>query len=390
MTYIDLINRFWKLNRLEPFAPSDLRLYFYLLDQCNIRGWENPFKLSTRYIECELKMSRKVIEESRERLHNRGLIEFTKGIGSSTPTYIIKGVEISGNHSSSHDYINKGFPSANTKKNTPAETHDCLRGNHDNGLCNEDRNNCSEAQINSDNHAQSNSQSNSQSNINGNIRGNDKSNTTLYNKNIKTKTKTSDVDINISLTARGCEEGESIPDQNLTRFDSLLQELRDGKHQIWTDTIRKKFGIEDITSYLPSFREHAIANDRIREISSMSDLKQYFVNSFRFFSRVNPVNMLGEYERDAKDRGYADYCRWIRTCCPNIDRGLVPLSEKEYHVLISHYGGMQQAIPLMRVALVEINEREDIIAKYYSTFHIITRWIKNDRKTIKRGELDRA
>ena len=97
MTYIDLINRFWKLNRLEPFAPSDLRLYFYLLDQCNIRGWENPFKLSTRYIECELKMSRKVIEESRERLHNRGLIEFTKGIGSSTPTYIIKGVEISGN-----------------------------------------------------------------------------------------------------------------------------------------------------------------------------------------------------------------------------------------------------------------------------------------------------
>ena len=375
MTYIDLINRFWKLNRLEPFAPSDLRLYFYLLDQCNIRGWENPFKLSTRYIECELKMSRKVIEEARERLHNRGLIEFTKGIGSSTPTYIIKGVEISGNHSSSNDYTNNSFPSANLKKNTPAETHNCPRDNHDNGLCHEDRNNC-EAQLNSLNHPQSNSQGN----VNGNIRGNNKSNTTLYNRNIKTKTKTSDVDNNISPTARGCEDGESIPDQNLTRFDSLLQELRDGKHQIWTDTIRKKFGIEDITSYLPSFREHAIANDRIREISSMSDLKQYFVNSFRFFSRVNPVNMLGEYERDAKDRGYADYCRWIRTCCPNIARGLVPLSEKEYHVLISHYGGMQQAIPLMRKALVEINEREDFIARYYSTFHLITRWIKNDRK----------
>jgi len=51
MTYIDLINRFWEAYRVKKFSDIDTVIYFFLLNECNIRRWLNPFELQTRNID---------------------------------------------------------------------------------------------------------------------------------------------------------------------------------------------------------------------------------------------------------------------------------------------------------------------------------------------------
>ncbi len=92
MTYIELINEFWKQNGFMSFGVMDTAVYSYLLHQCNIRGWHNPFQLQTRDIEFHLSITRKQIGESKNRLKNRGLIDFTAGSRKGAPTYTIIGL----------------------------------------------------------------------------------------------------------------------------------------------------------------------------------------------------------------------------------------------------------------------------------------------------------
>lgn len=96
MSYIDLINQFWRMNRIEPFNPYEVYLYFYLLNQCNMRGMENPFNVKTSLLFAEMKMSKKAIYEARCSLQKRGLIAFTEGERrSSSPIYqILENVEV--------------------------------------------------------------------------------------------------------------------------------------------------------------------------------------------------------------------------------------------------------------------------------------------------------
>lgn len=89
MTYIELINEFWRLNAIEPFNSTDTKVYLYLLHQCNIRGWINPFQLQTRNLELALGISRRAIIESRDRLKQRGLIDYTEGTRRCPSTYRI-------------------------------------------------------------------------------------------------------------------------------------------------------------------------------------------------------------------------------------------------------------------------------------------------------------
>ena len=114
MTYIDLINRFWKMNSIMPFGAVDTEVYMYLLHQCNIRRWQNTFPLRTINIECHLSISRKQLVEARNRLMKRGLISFVKGSKKNAPVYTILGLDAnnvsdkteqrteSGSHRSAH------------------------------------------------------------------------------------------------------------------------------------------------------------------------------------------------------------------------------------------------------------------------------------------------
>ena len=74
MKYINLVNEFWRLNAIEPFSPTDIAVYFYLLNQCNLRHWENPFAITSHQIEVALGVTRKTVLASRKRLEKRGLL----------------------------------------------------------------------------------------------------------------------------------------------------------------------------------------------------------------------------------------------------------------------------------------------------------------------------
>ncbi|MDD6227478.1 MAG: hypothetical protein PUA94_00340 [Bacteroidales bacterium] len=96
MTYIELINEFWQQDRFKPFNDTDMRLYFFLLNECNIRKWLNPYELQTQYLEAMLRIKRKAIAEARNRLKQRGLIDFKAKTNNPT-VYAINNVKLS-NH----------------------------------------------------------------------------------------------------------------------------------------------------------------------------------------------------------------------------------------------------------------------------------------------------
>ena len=97
MTYIDLINRFWEAYRVKKFSDRDTAIYFFLLNECNIRRWLNPFELQTRNIEICIGVSRKTIGEARNRLKQRGIIDFVEAQGRGPTTYLIDGADITNN-----------------------------------------------------------------------------------------------------------------------------------------------------------------------------------------------------------------------------------------------------------------------------------------------------
>lgn len=79
MNYIELINRFWKMNKEECFTANETQLYFKLLDTCNSLGWKNPFNHSNGYICGELGISEPTFLRCRNKLKQVGLIDFVSG-----------------------------------------------------------------------------------------------------------------------------------------------------------------------------------------------------------------------------------------------------------------------------------------------------------------------
>lgn len=76
MNYIELINRFWSCSKERAFYPSDCMLYFFLLDTCNALHWKQPFGQSDRYLSMALGISVPTVREAKNRLKQRGLIDF--------------------------------------------------------------------------------------------------------------------------------------------------------------------------------------------------------------------------------------------------------------------------------------------------------------------------
>ena len=81
---------------MEPFSPSEVCLYFYLLSRWNESGREDTFQLKTCVISKDINMTRKMICIVRVKLYERGLIEFTEGERRScSPVYrIMEHVEV--------------------------------------------------------------------------------------------------------------------------------------------------------------------------------------------------------------------------------------------------------------------------------------------------------
>lgn len=121
MTYINLLNSFWDSTRFNPCSSNEATMYLYLLHQCNIRRWINPFEFKTRDLELSLGLPRKTIASIRNRLKQRGLIEFVNGIGKSPSLYLIVGAKITNKELKKHFVVtssnNKGNDIGNDKGN---------------------------------------------------------------------------------------------------------------------------------------------------------------------------------------------------------------------------------------------------------------------------------
>ena len=306
MPYKELINEFWKQNGFMPFSPIDTTVYHYLLYQCGLRGWHNPFQLQTRDIEFHLSITRKQIGESRNRLKQRGLIDFSVGSRKETPTYLIKCLNLN------------MFPTE-TQIETQIETY------QENPL---------------------------------------KERSPIPPKEYIPK----ETDINNKYSSSRTRE-----EIELERFDALLQEVVDGKHQQWEDQMRKKHGIESVLDYLPSFRNHVIANAKMDSVADVNGFKRYFNVAFRFFTKINPIELLGQYAANAKSEKFSKFCNWISKSAPNVAYGLVPMSEDEFENIFSLYDSGK-----VFNTIRDINEREDLIAKYFSLYRTLLKWMKNE------------
>lgn len=115
MTYIEYINQFWQIRRYKPMTAYEADFYFFLLKECNMRNWLSPFELPTRLIQAELGYSNKTIVDLRNRLKQKGLIEFTEGSRrEKAASYVLVSVgNQNGNQSSNQRGNQNGNQSGN-------------------------------------------------------------------------------------------------------------------------------------------------------------------------------------------------------------------------------------------------------------------------------------
>lgn len=92
MSYIELINQFWQTRRSKRITSLQADVYFYLLNECNLRGWENPFEVSNKLICASIGITEPSLIDARNRLQQLDLIEFQSGKKNvHSPVYYLKG-----------------------------------------------------------------------------------------------------------------------------------------------------------------------------------------------------------------------------------------------------------------------------------------------------------
>ena len=94
MTYLDLINQFWRKDYEYSFTTTEVTLYFRLLYLCNHLAWKSPFNMGVDKLMAQMGLkTKKPLDTARKRLREAGLLEFKNGNGRGCTTeYTIIGV----------------------------------------------------------------------------------------------------------------------------------------------------------------------------------------------------------------------------------------------------------------------------------------------------------
>ena len=71
MTYIDYVNQFWKTHQSVAFSSNEVYFVLLPLNECNSRGWENPFECPNRRIVLATGISEPTVIEVRNRLQQK-------------------------------------------------------------------------------------------------------------------------------------------------------------------------------------------------------------------------------------------------------------------------------------------------------------------------------
>ena len=95
MSYIDLINRFWKVHEAYSFSAVEIGLYFKLLDIANKMRWEKEkLYIPMMRLQVELDACKSSVLKARKRLEEAGLIIIQSGQGNrQSAGYQINGVQ---------------------------------------------------------------------------------------------------------------------------------------------------------------------------------------------------------------------------------------------------------------------------------------------------------
>lgn len=67
------------MRRTNPLSPTEADLYYFLLQESNIRGWQNPFECSNGLVCGILGIREKTLIRARKRLQKKGFIRFRSG-----------------------------------------------------------------------------------------------------------------------------------------------------------------------------------------------------------------------------------------------------------------------------------------------------------------------
>ena len=90
MNYIVLINRFWQLRRKMRIGNTEADLYYFLLQESNLRNWENPFSCPNMLICVSIGITEKTLIRARNGLAEKGLIEYRPGRRkAASPVYTL-------------------------------------------------------------------------------------------------------------------------------------------------------------------------------------------------------------------------------------------------------------------------------------------------------------
>jgi len=90
MNYLKLINQFWQVRRSRRVTNLQADVYYFLLQECNIRTWENPFQCPNGLICSSIGITEKSLIDARNALQQLGLIEVEKGVTKQkSPSYYL-------------------------------------------------------------------------------------------------------------------------------------------------------------------------------------------------------------------------------------------------------------------------------------------------------------
>lgn len=93
--YSKLLSAFWGKRLVCTLTSCEADMYYYLLKQCDLGNWANPFKLPTKKCEIELDFSRKTISNVRNSLQQKGFINFKPSrVRGEVAEYEIVGLDV--------------------------------------------------------------------------------------------------------------------------------------------------------------------------------------------------------------------------------------------------------------------------------------------------------
>lgn len=106
MRFQEITARFWRLHKEEAFKHVDIALFMFLLNEWAARKKPDWFDIGTRYLEISVPISRKSLVFSREKLRQKGLIDYEPAAGSGTAKYSVCVSDCASHRNSSVSQIN--------------------------------------------------------------------------------------------------------------------------------------------------------------------------------------------------------------------------------------------------------------------------------------------